>query len=170
MRVIDAPRCAARADLGPLSRLWHDAWHDAHSAYLPPALVAARTRADFRARLAGLLPAARLVGPGDAPLGLCIAEEGVLSQLFVAAAVRGRGIGARLLADGEARIAAAGRLAAQLHCHPANTAALRFYQSHGWRIGGRDLSTVTTPKGAVEIEHLTLLKWVTEPQEIPPSA
>lgn len=55
-----------------------------------------------------------------------------LEDLVVAAAHRGRGIGARLLAAAEAWARERGLLRLQLVAETANAPALEFYRHHGW--------------------------------------
>src|SRR5262245_19393951 len=122
------------AELGVLADLWHDAWRDAHAEIVSPRLTALRTRDSFRERLERLLPATRVVGPLGAPTGFCAVKGDELYQLFVSAAARGSGAAAVMLADGEARLAAAGVTTAWLACAIGNQRAARFYEKSGWHL------------------------------------
>jgi GNAT superfamily N-acetyltransferase len=130
------PRLAQANDFKPLAELWHKAWHDAHAALTPPALVAGRTPASFAARLETVGDRLRIAGPSGAPLGLCIIDRDEIDQLYVATAARGTGLAAALLSDGEARIAAAGITEARLECARGNDRAARFYAREGWQQTG----------------------------------
>lgn len=136
-------RPAVAADMAPLVLLWHDAWHDAHRAITPPALVALRTPALFAERLKDIYDRLRVAGPEGAPLGLCIIKGDHLDQLFVAGHARGTGVATALLRDGEHRLRAAGVTAAQLDCAALNHRAAHFYAREGWtRLGA---ATVPAP-------------------------
>jgi GNAT superfamily N-acetyltransferase len=75
-----------------------------------------------------------------------------LDQLFVAAEARGTGVAAALLADGEARLAAAGVRTAWLACAIGNDRAARFYEKHGWRRAGTMIHRPETPDGPFPLE------------------
>ena len=126
------PRRSVPDDLEPLARLWHDAWHETHAPLMPPALARIRTVHDFRTRLAGFGEDLRVAGPPGEPMGFCAIRGDELHQLFLAPAARGTGLGGRLLADGESRIAAAGHRRAWLDCAVGNDKAIRFYTCSGW--------------------------------------
>ncbi|WP_370160132.1 GNAT family N-acetyltransferase [Limimaricola soesokkakensis] len=80
----------------------------------------------------------------DRPVGLCLISGSEISQLFVAAAARRRGVGQVLLADAEQRIALSGHDEAWLTVVLSNDQARGFYERHVWRLDG-----LTT----IEIEH-----------------
>ena len=141
-------RDAEPADLPVLARLWHDGWQDGHAGIVPDDLKAIRTLADFQARLPGHLAHARTAGPAGAPVALCITDGNELYQFYVAAEARGTGLAAALLADGEARIAAAGHATARLDVADGNARATRFYAKNGWQAQGLvdvDLHTTSGP-------------------------
>lgn len=119
-----------------LADLWHDTWHETHAAIVPPKLVALRTRASFRERTEAALPRMRCAGPEGAPLGLCLVTEAELDQIYVAPDGRGSGLARRLMADGCARIGAAGHRTAWLICAEGNDRAAAFYRRVGWREAG----------------------------------
>jgi GNAT superfamily N-acetyltransferase len=127
----------------PLARLWHEAWHDAHAAITPPALVALRTPGLFAERLMTAHDRLRIAGPDGAPCGLCIIRGDHLDQLFVTTTARGTGLATALLRDGEDRLRAAGITDARLDCAALNHRAARFYTREGWtRLGA---ATVPAP-------------------------
>ncbi len=133
----DTIRQAVEDDLAPLAQLWHDAWHEAHAAHVPAALVNLRTLADFQMRLPLMLDTLRTAGPIGAPLGLCVIREDEMQQLFVAPAARGSGLASDLLKDAERRLAAAGVAEAWLDVVIENARAIRFYEREGWRLDRR---------------------------------
>ncbi len=128
-------RPATPEDVPGLARLWHAGWHEAHAAYTPPALTRLRTEEDFARRLQDLLPDLRMAGPGGDPFGFCAIRDDELYQLFVQREMRGSGLAARLLANGEARLAARGVGTARLDVGIGNDRAARFYIRHGWEEG-----------------------------------
>jgi ribosomal protein S18 acetylase RimI-like enzyme len=75
-----------------------------------------------------------------------------LYQLYVAAASRGSGVAAALIADGEARLAAAGVETAWLACAIGNDRAARFYEKRGWRRVGTMINQLETPGGIYRLE------------------
>jgi GNAT superfamily N-acetyltransferase len=154
-------RAARPEDLPALAVLWHDAWHEAHGALVPPALARARSLANFRDRLPRLVPGLRLAADPAGLLGFCAVTTdppGELDQLFLAPRARGTGLGARLLADGETRLLAAGCPRPVLRCHPGNARARAFYARAGWAETGLARVLVDTPEGLFGLETLTLGK------------
>jgi GNAT superfamily N-acetyltransferase len=148
-------REAAASEYRALARLWHEAWHDAHDAHVPAALIALRTRESFLRRLPGFGDRLRVAGPEGAPLGLCTINGDEIDQLFVARSARGGGVAARLLADGEARLLASGVTTARLDCVIENARAIRFYEKHAWVRG--EIKTVTLD-GPFQLRALVLSK------------
>lgn len=149
------PRPAYLDEMPALAHLWHDGWHEAHAALLPPAFVARRVLAGFASRLS--LPRQqdrlRCAGPRGAPLGLCIVKDHEIDPLLVAPAARGTGLATRLLADGEARLRAAGVTIGELACLPENIRATRFYRRHGWIEERRELRRLEGPEATHEATH-----------------
>ena len=142
------PRPAVEEDYRPASELWAEGWAEAHLAHTPEALTRLRTREDFERRLRGFGHGLRVIGPVGAPLGLCVVRGHLLDQIFVSPKARGRGVAARLLADGEERIHAAGFSEAELDCIPENTRARAFYVRQGWIDCGIEDATLETSEGA----------------------
>jgi GNAT superfamily N-acetyltransferase len=131
-----------------LAQLWFNGWRDAHARIVPPELARARTLASFRgARMRAGLADARVVGPKGAPLGFAMLKGDGLYQLYVAAAARGTGVAAALIADAEARIAATGAATAWLACAIGNERAARFYEKSGWQRARVITSRLETPNG-----------------------
>jgi GNAT superfamily N-acetyltransferase len=144
-------RPAEASELDHLARVWHDAWHEAHGALAPAGLLAARTVDTFRARLAVMLDDTRVIGPPDAPLGLCVIKDDELHQLFVARAARGTGVAVALIDDGEARLAARGIATAWLSCAVGNNRAARFYDKRGWTNARTMMNRLETEQGVFEV-------------------
>lgn len=145
-------RDAGRQDLEALVRLWHDGWHDAHAAHVPPALVALRTPENFRARAIKHLPVMRVYVRGDQPVGLHYLSGDELDQFYVAAVARGTGVAARLMADAEDCLRRAGHESAWLACAIGNERAARFYEKSGWRRNGTMTFHTETLSGSLPLE------------------
>lgn len=146
-------RNAVPADVSTLTRLWFDAWQDAHAAILPEALRRTRTLENFRERLLAKLDHVRVaVNPAGAVLGFCIVEDDELDQLFVSADARGTGVAAALVTDAETRMAGSGIGTAWLACAIGNDRAARFYEKCGWRLRGNMIHRLPVPDGVVELE------------------
>jgi GNAT superfamily N-acetyltransferase len=75
-----------------------------------------------------------------------------LYQLFVSSEARGSGAAAALVADAEARLAAAGVGIAWLACAIGNERAARFYEKCGWRRAGTMINPLDTPDGVLPLE------------------
>jgi GNAT superfamily N-acetyltransferase len=129
-------RAAEPAEIRHLARLWHDGWQDAHASILPTELIQLRTLESFTERLEAALPDVRVAGPLPSPVGFYIVKGDELYQLYVAAESRGSGVAGLLMADAEARLAAAGTDVAWLACAVGNERAARFYEKCGWRRAG----------------------------------
>lgn len=125
-------RPAEPEDAPALVELWHAGWHDGHAGIVPDALAAIRTRADFVSRMPKLLPTITTVGERGAPLGFCSVVADEIYQFYVAPEARGSGLAARLMTEGEQRIATAGHAQARLDVALGNDRAIRFYAKHGW--------------------------------------
>ncbi len=145
-------RQARAAEVDLLARLWHAGWQDAHATILPAQLARLRTLDNFRERLQAALAHARVAEIDGAPAGFCIVEGDELHQLFVASQARGTGVAAALVADAEARMAAAGVRTAWLACAIGNHRAARFYGKCGWRLVGEMVSRLPTAEGVFELE------------------
>jgi GNAT superfamily N-acetyltransferase len=145
-------RAAEERELDALAELWYDGWHDAHAQILPAELTRVRTRENLRDRLRAALPDVRVIGPPGAPAGFHIVQHDELYQLYVAAHARGSGVAAALIADAEARLAAAGVRTAWLACAIGNDRAARFYEKSGWRRAGTVVVDSDIPNSTLPIE------------------
>ena len=145
-------RAAAEGELDALAALWHDAWRDAHLGLVPEDLVRVRTRPSFRRRLHHAFAEVRVVGEPGAPLGFSLIKDDELYQLFVAASARGTGVAQALIADAEARLAAAGVATAWLACAIGNDRAARFYEKCGWRRTGVVTNLAETELGTFALD------------------
>lgn len=128
-----AIRHADPSEMPALGSLWFHAWREAHEPYVPAELTQIRTLASFEERLHRFGGALRVAGPIGAPLGLCVVKDDELNQLFTSPEARGTGAAQALIADAEARVAAAGHRAIWLDVVIENARAIRFYEKTGWR-------------------------------------
>lgn len=135
-----------------LARIWHEAWHAGHAAHVPPELTQLRTVGNFEARIGRMLGETRVAGPVGAPVGFCTLKDDELHQIMVAASARGSGVSRALLAEGEARLAAAGIRTAWLACAVGNARAARFYEKNGWRLARTEFEDVETSIGPFSLK------------------
>jgi GNAT superfamily N-acetyltransferase len=98
----------------------------------------ARSQARWTAAL--VADAVFLVAVDDGRIvGFAQAHENWLSALYLLASHHRRGLGARLLTEARARLAARGVREIGFQCVAANTAAIAFYEAQGARQVGRKL-------------------------------
>jgi GNAT superfamily N-acetyltransferase len=145
-------RSAERSELDRLATLWHDGWQDAHAGLLPAELAAARSWPSFRDRLEAALADLRVAGEPGSPLGFYLLKGDELYQFYVAAAARGTGLAATLIADAERQLATAGVRVAWLACAIGNARAARFYEKCGWRLAGNVILPHEVPNGVLQLE------------------
>ncbi len=106
-----------------------------------------RTRQSFRDRLSAELDAVRVLVVNGATSGFSMTRDAEVYQFYVAADARGTGVGAALMRDAEARLAAAGVETAWLACAIGNERAARFYEKRGWRLAGTMVVDTVTSEG-----------------------
>jgi GNAT superfamily N-acetyltransferase len=145
-------RSAHAAEIDRLARIWYDGWQDAHAQILPPELARLRTFESFGERLRAALDQVRVAELSDETVGFCMIHGDELYQLFVTAAARGSGVAAALVADAEARLAAAGVATVWLACAIGNERAARFYEKCGWQRTGTVVNPLDTPAGVFRLE------------------
>jgi ribosomal protein S18 acetylase RimI-like enzyme len=149
---LESVRAAEAAEIDHLAKVWFDGWQDAHARILPAELTRLRTLESFRDRLEVALADVRVAGPFPTPVGFCMLKGDELYQLYVSAEARGTGVAAALVADAEARLAAAGVELAWLACAVGNERAARFYEKCGWRRAGTVVYQPEAAHGAPPLE------------------
>ncbi|MDX8354609.1 GNAT family N-acetyltransferase [Cognatiyoonia sp. IB215182] len=126
-------RAAKEADIAPIARIVGD-WR-ADTPYIPDL----HSREEDLAFIRGVVASQDVVVAEEhgTVQGFIARDDDEISQLFLASAARGQGIGSALLSQMKARVA---HLA--LWCFQANTGARRFYTRHGFKVafmtGGQD--------------------------------
>jgi putative acetyltransferase len=121
-------RPANEADIPVLAALTAASYRAGFSGVLEEEALAARNAGFFFEAYQTRWPMMRVAGDGPSILGLSLLEGDYLVMLFVSPDAIGKGVGAALLRDVEAR---GGRT---LECFRDNHAARRFYERAGWRI------------------------------------
>jgi ribosomal protein S18 acetylase RimI-like enzyme len=79
-------------------------------------------------------PLAWVAVSGERIVGVIITNQAWVSDLWVLREHRKQGVGSKLLAHGEAEIAARGHQTCRLRVVRSNAVALQFYLSHGWQV------------------------------------
>jgi GNAT superfamily N-acetyltransferase len=150
---------ATPRDRRDVATLYHQAWRQTHGTLEPAAVVADRDEGFFQKRVAAYTTAPRLARAADGTVLGFVAWDGFLVQaLFLAEIARGSGLGARLLAEAEFNIAAAGHDKVALICIVGNDRARRFYERQGYRVTlNRNIRAQTT-QGEVVIKAWRMQK------------
>nr|WP_296071500.1 GNAT family N-acetyltransferase [uncultured Actinoplanes sp.] len=129
-------RAACAGDAEQVAAIWQQGWRDGHLGNVPDVLVEARTPRTFRARAAQRVPDTTVAVAGGEVAGFVMVVGDEVEQVYVAAAHRGSGVAATLLAEAERQVAAGGHRQAWLAVVPGNARARRFYERSGWTDDG----------------------------------
>jgi len=130
-----ALRPARDDDAAEIARVWHLGWQDGHTGHVPAALLPHRGLDSFAARVPARIAATTVAVRDARVIGFVTVHDDEIEQIFVAAAARGGGVAAALLAHAEQLIAR--RFAvAWLAVVAGNARARRFYERRGWRDAG----------------------------------
>ena len=151
-------RAATTEDQAALSDIWHDAWHEAHAAHVPTALIELRTRENFHERLTDMLPTTLVAGPIGAPIGFCAIKNNEIYQMYVSPAARGTGAAAALILAGCDVIKAAGHSTAHLDVIEQNARARTFYEKIGFVNHGLHTAQLDTSAGLFELPCILMEK------------
>ena len=135
-------RSAAPADADAVERNHHRCFEKTYAVQLQAGDLIAPDRAGTRQQLnAWFQPGSEFetqVALADGTLvGHVTVNNHQLVHLFVEPGHQGAGLGRRLLALGEAMIAASGHAELELHTRVDNVTAMAFYEAMGWTVTGR---------------------------------
>ena len=143
-------RAAKAADLEHIATLWHAAWHDAHAALVPPALLPHRSLEHFRGLAEQQWTQITVAVQAGAIAGFAGVDDDELELLFVHRTARGTGVAGALIGWGEREIAR--RFArAYLVVVEGNARARSFYERCGWRDVGLEDYVAMTPEGGIPV-------------------
>ncbi|MGH8919345.1 MAG: GNAT family N-acetyltransferase [Actinomycetes bacterium] len=129
-------RPARPSDAMAVAAIWLPGWRTGHLGNVPDALAAVRTPESFDVRAAERVGDTTLACVGDEVAGFVMVVDDEVEQVYVAAAHRGSGIAATLLAEAERLVARNGHTTAWLAVVAGNTRARRFYERSGWTDAG----------------------------------
>lgn len=144
-------RPARAGDEPAVAAVWERGWRDGHLGNVPDELVAARTPSSFRERVVARLPGTTVAEVSGEVAGFVMVAGDEVEQVYVAAAHRGTGVAATLLAEAERQVAEAGHATAWLAVVDGNARARRFYERCGWTDGGPISYRATHAGGVVEV-------------------
>jgi putative acetyltransferase len=142
-------RPARFEDIPTLAAIAERSYRAAFAGILEEEVLAGRDAAFFAERFASSWERMLVALERDAPIGFLLMTDGHIDMLFMDPDAGGKGVGARLLAEAEARGAKS------LECFRDNHGARRFYERYGWRVkreyarefAGRGRSFVFYEKG-----------------------
>lgn len=148
-------RLATVRDIDAIAGLWDRGYRDGHTGHIPEGLLAARTLASFRERVAARVtePEGSTTTVADvdgvvAGFTMVVGDE--VEQVFVDRSFRGSVVAQRLLDNAEQQVILAGHEVPWLSVVEGNTRARRFYEKSGWVDEG-DLPYEVTAGGATFI-------------------
>lgn len=128
-------RPAEVTDIDAITDVWYSGWREAHLGHLPEALLAHRSRRQFRERVPQILATTTVACADGQVAGLVVTTRDEIEQLYVAAHHRGTGLASALLRHGESVIATEFSTAF-LAVIAGNPRARRFYERERWRDTG----------------------------------
>jgi ribosomal protein S18 acetylase RimI-like enzyme len=140
-------RSATLADVDAIADYHHRCFTHTYSSQLIAGELEAPDQEGIRQQLhEWFLPGSafvtRVAAEDGAPIGHVTVSDRHLVHLFVEPNRQNMGLGRRLLAEGEALIAAGGHTDFELHARVENFAAIAFYERAGWTVTDRLVHTV----------------------------
>lgn len=126
-------RPAEASDHADIVCLWHQGWHDAHAALVPPQVLAFRTMNHFATWLAEAQDAFYVAADTELR-GFVSAKDAEIVKLYVGRNARGQGIAHMLLSFAEQKLWEDGAREAELFCTAGNNRAENFYLREGWTL------------------------------------
>lgn len=121
-------RPARAEDIPSLAAIAERSYRAAFADILERDVLAGRDAAFFAERFASSWERMLVTLKDDAPIGFLLMTDGHIDMLFMDPEASGKGVGALLLAEAEARGAKS------LECFRDNHGARRFYERHRWRV------------------------------------
>jgi putative acetyltransferase len=121
-------RPARAEDIPALATVAERSYQAAFADILEQDVLAGRDAAFFAERFAASWPRMLVALADGEPAGFLLMTDGHIDMLFMDPGANGKGGGALLLREAEARGAKS------LECFRDNHAARRFYERHGWRV------------------------------------
>lgn len=144
-------RVARPDELERIASLYHRIWHETQAPHQHPDIAKFRDVGFMHDRIEIFYPNIIVALQSKELIGLVVAKEARLSQLFVDTAQRGKGVGQKLLELAEAKLVAEGATRVTLNCLVGNEAAKQFYERNGWSVSKTDTKMGMTHKGEVPI-------------------
>ncbi|HEY0636941.1 MAG TPA: GNAT family N-acetyltransferase [Pseudonocardiaceae bacterium] len=154
-------RPGTAGDAPAVAVIWRDGWRDGHLGHVPDDLLRGRTPESFDRRAAERVADTTVATVEGAVAGFVMIAGDEVEQVYVAAAHRGTGVAAALLAAAERLVADGGHRRAWLAVVAGNGRARRFYERHGWADDGPFDNVVTTDIGVVRVPCRRYVKDVT---------
>jgi GNAT superfamily N-acetyltransferase len=128
-------RPATADDVGAVTEVFHQGWHDVHPGRVPDGLTERRTIEAFRDRVSQRIAETdeTTVAEVDGVIaGFIMVSGDEAEQVYVDRAFRGTDVATLLLTEAEHQIAAAGHEVAFLVVVRGNARAQAFYARQGW--------------------------------------
>lgn len=144
-------RSATTADSAAVAEIWLHGWRDGHLGHVSEDLVAIRTPSSFATRAADRVADTTVADVDGTVAGFVMLDADEVEQVYVAAAHRGTGVAAALLAEAERLVAVAGYSQAWLAVVAGNARARRFYERCGWVDEGAFDYPAKTATGSIAV-------------------
>jgi len=126
-------RLVEASDHADIVGLWHQGWHDAHAALVPPEVLAFRMIDHFATWLAEARDAF-YVAMDTELRGFVSVKDAEIVKLYVGRNARGQGVAHALLSFAERTLSENGVREAELFCTAGNSRAENFYLQEGWTL------------------------------------
>lgn len=151
-------RVARPDELSEIASLYHKIWHETQAPFQHPDIATFRDVSFMQNRINVFYPNIIVALNDQQLVGLVVAKEGRISQLFVDQSMRGKKVGHKLLELGEAKLVAESCEQASLNCIVGNDDARRFYERNGWQVTHTQTKMGQTHHGEVPIKVWEMVK------------
>jgi putative acetyltransferase len=139
-------RPAEATDQADIVRVWHQGWHDAHGALVPPEVLPFRTPNHFDLWRNEARDDFHVAWDAEL-LGFVSTEDAEVVRLYVGREARGQGIAQDLLSFAERELSKGGVREAELFCTAGNGRAENFYRRQGWTLSRTFEDCLWMPEG-----------------------